>query len=181
MEKKREGSKMPLLYIIQPAFQEPKKNMQTHYTGISDQPTTEPSRKGEIGKTGDAVKPVSGTKRRNKQEENKKLIFQPETSSEDKEVEQTISAADYFRHHEPIRQPAKGLTPVKPFPSMSVDEKLHYLSMRPSFYYCRFITLKETYIGKLFNLENEAIVIESTSGEYKTIKKEELLDIRIMA
>lgn len=180
MEEKRRNPKTPLLYIQQPVFQEPEVSMQSHYRGVAIPPVHVNEVMDRRPKE-DSAEIIKEKKKRSKPEREEEFIFENKESSEQRVRETQVSSPPDNNNHTGKQQPLRGLTPVKPFPAMNLNEKLQYLFLTPRFYYCRFLTKSGEFVGKLYQIKEGVIVIESASGEYHMIQKEDLLDIKIRA
>ncbi|MFD1705653.1 CotO family spore coat protein [Siminovitchia sediminis] len=156
----------PLLYIVQPAFSEPKQLIQKEFTSDVEQAPVErelhEKNMKEIRTAGET--------------EEEEVIVEENEAAENPPVS---AAADSRPPTIPPRALTGGLTPVKSFKAMTIKEKLYDLANRPQFYSCLFLTEKDTVIGKLHKLQDDRIIVVSNSGEWITIEKKQLADIRI--
>ncbi len=181
---KKDKSLKPILYIAQPHLKEPNRQMQSQYTSNAEQ-------RSNLNSSATVVAGKARTaKRKNiSYVEEEDFIFEDKYNSMEKKVEEKlpqkqmpVSAADYFRSQAQHHSSVKGrLSPIKPFITMTIDEKLQDLSSKPQFYSCSFSTSDKRVTGKLHTVNQNHIVVKADSGEFVTIGKKELIGIRINA
>ncbi|MBD8003863.1 CotO family spore coat protein [Bacillus norwichensis] len=180
---KKDKSLKPILYIAQPHLKEPNRQMQSQYTSNAEQRfNLNPSATVVAGKARTVKRNISYV-------EEEDFIFEDKNNSMEKKAEEKqpqkqipVSAADYFRSQTQNNSSVKGrLSPIKPFITMSIDEKLQHLSSKSQFYSCIFSTSDKRVTGKLHTVDQNHIVVKTGSGEFVTIGKKELIGIRINA
>lgn len=174
----------PLLYIQQPKFETPKRQMQDIYVSTTsieekamDKPVVpEEEVKKVKRKPMPFVQPL---------EEIGELPIESEAkvSQEEGEVEESVSALDYFRKQQNVtKRKSWSFTPVKSFRDMEIPEKLQYLSRFPSDqqpFPCEFATQEGIVKGTLHHFGNEQIIVKTAGNEEVEIKTADIRTIRI--